>query len=86
MVRIYPLLGKGCVFYGPPRDYISDREKNQVSREAHMEVDSNTSTVALRVVGGDERESSALGCNRATLFLVVINTGTWPSWLEESRI
>jgi hypothetical protein len=30
---------------------------------------SNTSTVALRVVGGDEKEPSAWGYNRATLIL-----------------
>jgi hypothetical protein len=38
----------------------------------------NTSTVALRVVGGDEREASAWGYNWANLFLGDINTGTWP--------
>jgi hypothetical protein len=38
----------------------------------------NTSTVALRVVGGDEREPSAWGYNRVTLFLGDINTGNWP--------
>jgi hypothetical protein len=44
---------------------------------------SNTSTVALRVVGS---EPSAWGHNRATMFLRDINTGTWPSRLGESRI
>jgi hypothetical protein len=38
----------------------------------------NIPTVALRVVGGDEREPSAWGYKRATLFLGDINTGTWP--------
>jgi hypothetical protein len=47
---------------------------------------SNTSTVALRVVGGDEKETQCLGVNWATLFLRDIDTGTWPSRLGESRI
>jgi hypothetical protein len=29
MVRIYPLLGNGYVFMGPPRGYISGTEPNQ---------------------------------------------------------
>jgi hypothetical protein len=33
-------------------------------------------TVALRVVGGDEKDPSAWGYNWATLFLGDINTGT----------
>jgi hypothetical protein len=49
-----------------------------------VEVGSNTSTVALRVVGGDEKGTSAWGYNWATLFLVDINRGTWPSRLWES--
>jgi hypothetical protein len=32
VVRIYPLLGNGCDFMGPPWDYISGREQTQVSR------------------------------------------------------
>jgi hypothetical protein len=40
---------------------------------------SNISTVALRVVGGDEKGTQCLGYNWATLFLGDINTGTWPS-------
>jgi hypothetical protein len=51
-----------------------------------VEAGSNTFTVALRVVGGDERKPSSWGYNQATLFLGDINTGTWPSRLEESRI
>jgi hypothetical protein len=47
---------------------------------------SNTSTVALRVVGGDEREPGAWGYKWTTLLLTDINTGTWPSRLGESRI
>jgi hypothetical protein len=42
----------------------------------HVEADSSTSTVALRVVGGDEKGTQCLGYNRATLFLTDINTGT----------
>jgi hypothetical protein len=34
-----------------------------------VEAGSNTSTVALRVVGGDEKETNAWGYNWATLFL-----------------
>jgi hypothetical protein len=45
-----------------------------------QEAGSNTSTVALWVVGGDENGT------QATLFLGDINTGTWPSRLGESRI
>jgi hypothetical protein len=37
--------------------------------ESRMEAGSNTSTVVLRVVGGDEKEPSVWGYNRATLFL-----------------
>jgi hypothetical protein len=44
-----------------------------------MKAGSNTSTVALRVVGGEtKREPSSWGYNWATLFLVDINTGTDP--------
>jgi N-methylhydantoinase B/oxoprolinase/acetone carboxylase alpha subunit len=45
-----------------------------------VEAGSNTSTVAPRVVGGDEKELSALGCNWATLFLgdIYIYTGPGP--------
>jgi hypothetical protein len=42
-----------------------------------MESGSNTSTVALRVVGGEEKGTQCLGN---------INTGTWPSRLGKSRI
>jgi hypothetical protein len=47
---------------------------------------SNTFTLALRVVGGDEKGTQCLGYNRAILFLGDINTGTWPSRLGESQI
>jgi hypothetical protein len=45
-----------------------------------------TSTVTLRVVGGDKKGTQCLGYNRSTLFLGDINTGIWPSRLGESRI
>jgi hypothetical protein len=51
-----------------------------------VEANSNTSTVALRVVRGNEKGTQCWGYNWATVFLGDINTGTWPSWLEESRI
>jgi hypothetical protein len=51
-----------------------------------VEAGSNTSTVALRVVGDDEKEPSAWGYNRANHFLGDTNTETWPSRLGESRI
>jgi hypothetical protein len=54
-------------------DSDTDSDLDRISR---VEVVSNTSTVALRVVGGDEKKPIALGYNRATLFL-----GTWPSRL-----
>jgi hypothetical protein len=40
-----------------------------------VEAGSNTSTVPLRVVGGDENRTQCLGCNLATLFLGDINSG-----------
>jgi hypothetical protein len=51
-----------------------------------VEAGSNTSIVALRVVGGDEKEPSTWGYNWVTLFLEDINKGTWPFRLGESRI
>jgi hypothetical protein len=39
---------------GPPRDYIS-------GTESRVEAGSNTSTIALRVVGGDEKGTRCLG-------------------------
>jgi hypothetical protein len=51
-----------------------------------VDAGSNTSTVALRIVGGDEKGTSDWGYNRATLFLGGINTGTWPCRLGKSRI
>jgi hypothetical protein len=44
-----------------------------------VEAGSNTSTVSLRVVGGNEFERSAWEYNWAILFLGDINTGTWRS-------
>jgi hypothetical protein len=51
-----------------------------------VEAGSNTSTVALRVVGGDKKGTHYLEYNGAMLFLGDINTGTWPSRLGDSRI
>jgi hypothetical protein len=51
-----------------------------------VEAGSNISTVALRVVEGDEKGNQCLGYNWATLFLGDINKGTWPSRLGEPRI
>jgi hypothetical protein len=42
-----------------------------------VEAVSDTSTVTLRVVEGDEREPGAWGYNWATMSLGDINTGTW---------
>jgi hypothetical protein len=50
VVRIYRLLGNGCVFYRPPRDHIR-------RSQTRLEAGSNTSTVTLRIVGGDEKGS-----------------------------
>jgi hypothetical protein len=50
--------------------------------ELRAEAGSNTSTISLRVVAGDEMRTQCLG---ATLFLGDINTGTWPSRLNKSR-
>jgi hypothetical protein len=60
VVHIHPLLGNGCVFYGSAsRLYKSYKsESNQRSR---VEAGSNTSTVALRVVGDDEKGIQCLG-------------------------
>jgi hypothetical protein len=33
VVRMYPLLGNGCVFYGPPRNCINGTEPNQIRNE-----------------------------------------------------
>jgi hypothetical protein len=57
------------------RDFV--RETIQGSQLNRVDAGSNTSTVALRIAGGDEK---------GTLFLKNINTGTWPSRLGESRI
>jgi hypothetical protein len=56
------------------------------TENARVEACSNTSTIAQRVVQGDEKGAQCLGYNRATLFLGDVNTGTWPSRLGESRI
>jgi hypothetical protein len=55
-------------------------------RLSHVEAGSNTFTVALWIVEGDEKGPSAWGYSRATLFLGDINLGTLSSKLGESRI
>jgi hypothetical protein len=42
---------------GPPRGYISSTEQRMRMRKTRVEAGSNTSTVILRVVGGDEKGS-----------------------------
>jgi hypothetical protein len=42
---------------GPSQDYISGTEPNQIKKKTRVEAGSNTSTVTLRVVGGDEKRS-----------------------------
>jgi hypothetical protein len=50
-------------------------------KSSRVETGSNTSTVALRVVGGDEKGTSAWGYNSATVLLGDINTGPGtPDW------
>jgi hypothetical protein len=70
--------------------YRGDNWGGTIEWVPRVEAGSNTSTVALRVVGGDEKgtqwKPSAWGYNWVTLFLGDINTGTWPSRLGESRI
>jgi hypothetical protein len=64
-----------------PKSYLQDIWGDPVSGGSSVEVGSNTSTAALRVVGGDEKGTQCLEYNRATLFLGDINTGTWTSSL-----
>jgi hypothetical protein len=60
-------------------------QKEENSRVQHCEeAGSNTSTTALRILGGDEKEIQCLGYNWAILFLTDINTGIWSSMLGES--
>jgi hypothetical protein len=51
-----------------------------------IEAGSNTSTVVLRVVWGDEKGTQCPGYSWATLFPGDVNTGTWPSRLGEPGI
>jgi hypothetical protein len=48
--------------------------KSPVIVTSRVEAGPNTSTVALRVVGGDEKGTQCLGYNWSTLFLRDINT------------
>jgi hypothetical protein len=49
---------------------------NEDYTPARVEAGSNTSKVALRAVGGDEKGNHCLGYNWATLFLGDVNTAT----------
>jgi hypothetical protein len=57
--------------------------RNSVFQWPRVEAGYNTSTVALRVIEGDEKGTRCLGVNWATLSLGDINTGTWDSKLRE---
>jgi hypothetical protein len=46
-----------------------------------VEVGLDTSTIALQVIEGNEKEKWCLGDNWATVSLGNINTKTWSSWL-----
>jgi hypothetical protein len=67
-----------CSVCGPCRGYMPGPEP--------VEVGSNTSTVAMRVVAGDEMETQYLGYDWANLSLGDINAETWLSRSGESRI
>jgi hypothetical protein len=52
-----------------------------IERPVHVEAESDTFTVSLRVVGGNEKGTLTWWYNWATLFLGDINMGTCPpSW------
>jgi hypothetical protein len=53
VVRIYPLLGNGCVFYGPSLDYISGTEPNEI-RERERENENGASPRHSRKKGSAE--------------------------------
>jgi hypothetical protein len=58
-----------CFVFGPPRIYASrhSRLPLQGVEESHVEAGSNTSILALQVVGGDEKgslESETVKCGR----------------------
>jgi hypothetical protein len=72
------------------RGYIC-RIKTELREVSSVEVGSNTSTITLRVVGGDEKGTQCLGYNWDTLFLGDINIGTGhsrllESWMWESKM
>jgi hypothetical protein len=64
-----------------PRLCIEDQSVSAVRVEAGL----NTSTVALRVVGGDEKETSARGYNWATLLLRDTKYGDLALQVGDSR-
>jgi hypothetical protein len=51
-------------------------DTNQRGTNAHVEVGYNTSTITLRVVGGERKGTQLPGYNWAILFLWDINTKT----------
>jgi hypothetical protein len=55
------------------------------SHSSSVEAGSNSSTVALREVGGDKKGTPCLGYNWDTLYLGDKSTETWPPGLGESR-
>jgi hypothetical protein len=69
-------MGNGFFLLGPPRGYTT-RTPSELEKLVRVEVGSNTSTLALRVVGGDEKGTQCMGD---------INTGTWPFRLGKCRI
>jgi hypothetical protein len=58
--------------HSQPKQYIYIYKES-----SRVEAGSNIFTVALEVVEGDKKKTSAWGFNWATLFLEDINTGTW---------
>jgi hypothetical protein len=62
---------------------IPDFSRHNTTR---VEAGENNSIGALRVVRDDRKETTAQVCNWTTLFLWDINTGTWPSRLEEAQM
>jgi hypothetical protein len=64
-----------------PRLY-SEHELGDLWRD-RVEAGTNTSTVTLRVVGGDEKGPQCLGYNWVTMFQGNLNTGPGPpGWVS----
>jgi hypothetical protein len=62
------------------------RDQLVVAVISRVEAGSNTSTVALRVVEGDEKGTRFWGYHWVILILGYINTGTWPTRMGECGI